>query len=95
MESHLYLSLIPEALILSQLPPDKFGTYLATGSKRQIEGPAVFFEVDQTADLSGFRMDEAGPAACFTATGLPASRSTWRYSTCCRACRSRHCAGFI
>jgi hypothetical protein len=59
MENHLYLSLIPEALILSQLPPDKFGTYLATGSKRQIEGPAVFFEVDQSADLSGFRMDEA------------------------------------
>ena len=59
MESHLYLSLIPEALILSQLPPDKFGAYLATGSKRQIEGPAVFFEVDQSADLSGFRMDEA------------------------------------
>jgi len=59
MENHLYLSLIPEALILSQLPPDKFGAYLATGSKRQIEGPAVFFEVDQSADLSGFRMDEA------------------------------------
>lgn len=59
MQSHLYLSLIPEALIMSQLPPDKFGAYLATGSKRQIEGPAVFFEVDQSADLSAFRMDEA------------------------------------
>lgn len=59
MESHLYLSLIPEALILSQLPPEKFGAYMATGSKRQIEGPAVFFEVDQSADLSAFRMDEA------------------------------------
>ena len=47
MKSHLYLSLIPEALILSQLPPDKFGAYLATGSKRQIEGPAVFFVVFQ------------------------------------------------
>jgi hypothetical protein len=59
MQNHLYLSLIPEALILSQLPPDKFGAYIATGSKRQIEGPAVFFEVDQSADLSAFRMDEA------------------------------------
>lgn len=59
MASYLYLSLIPEALILSQLPPDKFGAYMATGSKRQIEGPAVFFEVDQSADLSCFRMDEA------------------------------------
>lgn len=59
MQNYLYLSLIPEALILSQLPPEKFGAYLATGSKRQIEGPAVFFEVDQSAGLSAFRMDEA------------------------------------
>lgn len=59
MPSHLYLSLIPEALIMSQLPPDKFGAYMATGSKRQIEGPAVFFEVDPSADLSAFRIAEA------------------------------------
>ena len=71
MESHLYLSLIPEALILSQLPPDKFDTYLATGSKRQIEGPAVFFEVDQTADLSGFRMDEARARCVLHRDGSP------------------------
>ncbi len=59
MDRYLYLSLIPEALILSHLPPDKFGRYTATGSKRQIEGPAVFFLVDPTADLSAFRMAEA------------------------------------
>jgi hypothetical protein len=29
METHLYLSLVPEALILSQLPPEKFGAYVA------------------------------------------------------------------
>jgi hypothetical protein len=59
MQNHIYLSLIPEALIISQLPPDKFGAYMATGSKRQIEGPAIFFEVDPSADLSAFRMQEA------------------------------------
>lgn len=59
MQNHIYLSLIPEALIMSQLPPDKFGAYMATGSKRQIEGPAIFFEVDPGADLSAFRMQEA------------------------------------
>jgi hypothetical protein len=59
MESHLYLSLIPEALILSQLPPAEFGRYIATGSKRQIEGPAVFIEVDMSADLDVFRIKEA------------------------------------
>ena len=59
MENYLYLSLIPEALILSQLPPAKFGRYLATGAKRQIEGPAVFFSVDLNADLFAFRIKEA------------------------------------
>jgi len=76
MESHLYLSLIPEALILSQLPPDKFGAYLATGSKRQIEGPAVFFEVDQSADLSGFRLEEARARCKAHRDGSP-RRSTY------------------
>jgi len=59
MEPRLYLSLIPEALIFSQLTPEKFGMYMAIGSSRQIEGPAVFFEVDQSADLAAFRIDEA------------------------------------
>ena len=76
MESHLYLSLIPEALILSQLPPEKFGAYMATGSRRQIEGPAIFFEVDQSADLSGFRMDEARERCKVHRDGSP-RRSTY------------------
>ena len=59
MESHLYLSLIPEALILSQLTPAEFGRYIATGSKRQIEGPAVFIEIDLNTDLEVFRVKEA------------------------------------
>ena len=59
MEPRIYLSLIPEALILSQLPPDKFGMYLAIGNRRQIEGPAVFFEVDPAADLSAFQIEKA------------------------------------
>lgn len=63
MKQYLYLSLIPEALILSQLPPEKFGAYLATGPKRQIEGPAVFLEIDPEAELPGFRLEE-GRARC-------------------------------
>lgn len=71
MESHLYLSLIPEALILSQLTPAEFGRYMATGSKRQIEGPAVFIEVDQSADLSAFRIEEALPRCVAHKDGSP------------------------
>ena len=76
METHLYLSLIPEALILSQLPPEKFGAYVATGSRRQIEGPAGGFEVDQSADLSGFRLDEARARCKVHRDGSP-RRSTY------------------
>jgi hypothetical protein len=71
MQNYLYLSLIPEALILSQLPPDQFGRYLATGSKRQIEGPAIFFTVDQSADLSGFRLAEASARCVSHPDGRP------------------------
>ncbi len=76
MESHLYLSLIPEALILSQLPPDKFGAYHGDRLQAARLRDRLFFEVDPSADLSGFRMDEAAPVACPTAmvrraVGLP------------------------
>lgn len=46
MKTYLYLSLIPEALIASNLPPEDFGAYYATGSKKRSRGQAVFFEVD-------------------------------------------------
>lgn len=71
MQRYLYLSLIPEALIMSQLPPEKFGAYMATGSKRQIEGPAVFLEVDPAADLSAFRIAEAGQRCVAHKDGSP------------------------
>lgn len=71
MQSHLYLSLIPEALILSQLNPAEFGRYLATGSKRQIEGPAVFLEVDLETDLEVFRLSEAMKRCVAHSDGSP------------------------
>ena len=42
----LYLSLIPQGLIASMLPPDQFGSYYALGSKVHASGEAIFFEVD-------------------------------------------------
>ena len=46
MNVHLYFSLIPEALIASNLPPEKFGQYYATGSGYKSKGQCLFFEVD-------------------------------------------------
>jgi len=46
MKRYLYLSLLPEALIASMLPPEEFGNYLAVGTKKRTRGQAIFFEVD-------------------------------------------------
>jgi len=46
MKNYLYLSLNPEALIASHLPPEEFGAYLAVGAQKLSSGQAVFFEVD-------------------------------------------------
>jgi hypothetical protein len=53
MSKFVYLSITPEALIGSMLPPVEFGAYLATGTKKCSKGQAIFFEVDleQITDL--------------------------------------------
>jgi hypothetical protein len=43
---HLYLSMIPEALIASQLSPEQFGVYYAVGTEKKARGKAIFFEID-------------------------------------------------
>jgi len=50
---HLYLSMIPEALIASQLSPEEFGVYYAVGSQKKARGQAIFCEIDPD-----FRTDE-------------------------------------
>ncbi len=50
---HLYLSMVPEALIASQLSPEQFGVYYAVGSVEKSRGQAIFFEIDP-----GFRHEE-------------------------------------
>jgi hypothetical protein len=46
MKPHLYLSLLPEALVASHLDPAAFGSYLATGSRKRSRGQALFFSLD-------------------------------------------------
>jgi len=64
MDTYLYLSLIPEALIYSQLPPDLFGKYLAIGDKKLTRGPAIFFALDPGFTSDKFQLDKA-KAKCF------------------------------
>lgn len=58
MKKHLYLSLIPEALIASMLPPEEFGNYLAVGTKKRTRGEAIFFEVDMDFESDYFSMED-------------------------------------
>lgn len=59
MELFLYLSLLPEALIYSQLPPDRFGKYMAIGDKKLTRGSALFFALDPQLDAPPLRLKEA------------------------------------
>lgn len=43
---YLYLSIMPETLVASMLPPEEFGTYLAVGSQRKIPRETIFFSLD-------------------------------------------------
>jgi hypothetical protein len=59
MDKHLYLSLMPEALVASQLTPERFGAYYAVGSENKTQGQAAFFEIDPSFRDPFFRIDEA------------------------------------
>jgi hypothetical protein len=63
MTIHLYLSLIPEALIASMLPPAEFGMYYAVGSHKKERGQAVFAELDPDFRNNYFKI-EKGLARC-------------------------------
>lgn len=46
MGKYTYLTCTPEALVASMLPPEGFGMYLSTGTKKRNKGQTIFFEVD-------------------------------------------------
>ena len=58
MTVHLYLSLVPEALIASMLSPEEFGSYYAVGTKKKSSGQALFFEIDPDYRNKYLRIEE-------------------------------------
>jgi len=58
MDVHLYLSMIPEALIASMLTPEEFGVYYALGTAKKSRGQAIFFEIDPEFRRDYFRVEE-------------------------------------
>lgn len=62
---HLYVSLMPEALIASMLEPEAFGSYYAVGRKVHVFGEAIFFELDPSFRSADFPF-ELADARCVT-----------------------------
>lgn len=71
MTVHLYFSLIPEALIASNLPPEKFGQYYSTGSGYKSKGQSLFFEVDPAFRHDYFDIETAIERCVPAADGTP------------------------
>jgi len=71
MATHLYLSMIPEALMASMLPPDEFGTYLATGTHKRSRGQAMFFELPEDFTSDQFDLSAVGEHVQPHADGTP------------------------
>ncbi len=71
MKSYLYLSLLPESLIASMLPPEEFGIYLATGTTKQPHGQAMFLQLKRDFQSKDFDLAQADERCVPHPDGLP------------------------
>jgi hypothetical protein len=81
MSKYIYLSVIPEALIASMLPPREFGDYMATGTKKRNVSQAIFFEIDLDLIKDKIDIDYVNVRCVRKADGSPKSSvylSTYR-----------------
>jgi hypothetical protein len=76
MEKHLYVSLIPEALIASHLTPEEFGVYYAVGGEKRSRGKAMFFELDPSFRHDFFDIED-GLSRCVLKEGSHPKRSVY------------------
>lgn len=60
---HLYLTLIPETLVISMLNPKEFAAYYAIGERGKSSGQVLFIEIDPSFRHPFFKIDE-GIARC-------------------------------
>ncbi len=73
MQKYIYLSVTPEGLIGSMLPPEEFGAYMATGTKKSNRGQVMFFEVDIDQISSMINMDYLNSRCVAKDDGKPKS----------------------
>lgn len=68
---HLYLVLIPESLVASQLEPEAFGAYLSVGSTSRSRGQALYFQIDSSFHSEAFPMTVIDESSLTKANGEP------------------------
>jgi hypothetical protein len=73
MGKYVYLTSNPEALVASMLPPEEFGLYLSTGTKKRNRGQAIFFEVDLDKISSLINMENLNKRCVAKPDGRPKS----------------------
>lgn len=73
MNRYIYLTCTPEALVASMLPPEGFGAYLSTGTKKRNKGQAIFFEVDLSKIEKLIDMDSLNKRCVAKEDGSPKS----------------------
>ena len=59
MPIYYYLSMTPESLVASMLPPEEFGTYLAIGTRQMAHGQAMYFDLDFDGEVGDFALSYA------------------------------------
>jgi hypothetical protein len=73
MSKYVYLTCNPEALVASMLPPEGFGMYLSTGTKKRNKGQTIFFEVDLNQIENLIDMDSLNKRCVAKEDGSPKS----------------------
>jgi hypothetical protein len=73
MRRYIYLTCNPEALVASMLPPEAFGLYLSTGTKKRNKGQVIFFEVDLDKILKLIDVDSLNKRCVAKPDGSPKS----------------------
>lgn len=71
MNPYIYLTIAPEALIGSMLPPVEFGQYMATGTKKSNKCQVIFFELDYDQVKSMFNNEYLNARCVRKPDGLP------------------------
>lgn len=71
MATYFYLSLIPESLVVSMLPPAEFGTYLAAGTRKRAKEQAIYFELKKDFESEHFNLAKATESCVPHSDGQP------------------------